>query len=84
MFDRLGETTAGANSEWQHGQQQRQCGHRQTALWLLVNGSEGIDLRETMEQQIEWKQGEIIRVGINYVVLSKYPQGVKLVTKDAF
>jgi len=65
MFDRLGETTAGANGEWQRGQQQRQCGHRQTALWLLVNCREGIDLRETKEQQIEWRQGEIIRVGIN-------------------
>ena len=84
MFNRLGETTAGANGEWQHGQQQRQCGHRQTALWLLVNCREGIDLRETMERQIEWRQGEIIRVGINYVFLSKYPQGVELVTKDAF
>ena len=32
MFDRLGETTAGANSVWQRGQQQRQCGHQQMAL----------------------------------------------------
>ena len=80
MFDRLGETTAGANSVWQRGQQQRQCGHQQMALWLLVNGSMGVDLRETMEQQIEWRQGELIRVGLKTVVWSKYPQGVELVT----
>ena len=47
---------------------------------VLVNGSMGVDLRETMEQQIEWRQGEIIRVGLKTVVWSKYPQGVELVT----